>query len=511
MSLRRKTTDYVRAAHYFSDGWALNFWQIADPARIRAELQALRQEGYDAVILVLPWRGVQEDAAGNRLDPFYRRQIVKVLAAVKKAGLRAFVRLSYGYHILPHHGSTAFTDFQRLCFDEERQERWLVYLSEVAKLCRRSGVVSGLFLSWEEFWLPLSSAQDRAQSAREYMARKLGFVHWLREQGVKEIDAIPPRGDPSYHLYHRFKNERIRQLFSTAQACVPDLSMEMRVDKDPQPTDQGIEWLDNDSYGDLAVTRFSYWAPFMGARNEGELLNAEQALVLLEHMLKSVARQGKQAKQLVDQFNFVDDTPDAGGALAQLEPTQIDAFLLGAAPLLKQYAAGHGLWAVRDYRLNVLFNARFLMGMQGWELCSGQCLNRCHRAGIYLAAGSEIRQILSAPISALQRDILFDEFEFELQLKKRDLNCRLSIKINAGDWLPLEVNASATVARATIPILHGDIWENGIEIRLRNEGRGQSIDSVQLYHQEYCVGIHNSNGEAGPLFESIQAFNRALT
>ena len=64
---------FVRAAHYFSDGWPLNFWQIMDPGKLIEELSQIIGDGFNTIILVIPWRGFQSD----QLKPEYSTVISK--------------------------------------------------------------------------------------------------------------------------------------------------------------------------------------------------------------------------------------------------------------------------------------------------------------------------------------------------------------------------------------------------------------------------------------------------
>jgi hypothetical protein len=502
---RFKPPGYVRAAHYFSDGWVLNFWQIADPQRVAPELRQVKADGYNTVILVVPWRGFRPDPSAVDIDQFFWQQLRMVIEAASDEKLMILLRVSYGHHSLPHRGVTSFSEFQRLLFDPDLQQAWSAYLQQVNVLASEYKQVLGVFLSWEEFWGPLSALQNLAQAAREFMGKKIGFLDWCCEQGL-DFEAIPQPQEVSHRHYHRFKNEKIRQMYHLADHAVPGVGMEMRVDRDPCHSDIGVEWLENDTFCD-ASARYSYWAPFMGAENEGERLSAEDSAGLLEHMLREVMQQSQGVGHLVDQFNFVDDSYDEESMLARIETVQVGEFLRLAAPLLRRYSRGYGIWAPRDYHLNILYNARFLMGLEGWDVIKGTPESHWKQAGVCMPSGSCIRQILSSPVAALQRNIPVESFEIELQSSQASGAVELFINLNSSGWISLQADAQASCLRTRIPVLNGDIWENGIQLLIENRGVDVEIDTVLVYHRSYRNGIRDTEGEPGPLLEALRRLN----
>jgi hypothetical protein len=83
--------------------------------------------------------------------------------------------------------------------------------------------------------------------------------------------------------------------------------MEVRVDMDPyRDTDGAAQWFQHDKYADIGLPILTYWAPFMGAQNKGESLTAEEAITNLNSMIDRY----KGIEQIVNQFNFVDRTPE---------------------------------------------------------------------------------------------------------------------------------------------------------------------------------------------------------
>ena len=134
---------------------------------------------------------------------------------------------------------------------------------------------------------------------------------------------LPRPEEPDYNIYHQFMNARIREMYLAARTRIPELGIEIRVDMDRYEDGSGeVSWLESDNFTDIDVTRYTYWAPFMGAENRGELLSSDRALELLRHSLHRMTRGGGHRDHIVDQFNFVDDAPKFHGIHARIEPDQ---------------------------------------------------------------------------------------------------------------------------------------------------------------------------------------------
>ena len=500
--------EFIQAAHYFSDGWPLNVWQVARPAAITDELRAIMADGFNTVILVVPWRGFQTDQLEPAYDPFHVRQLERVLGAADKLGLSVIVRVAYSHSILLHNTPNGVTQAQRLLLDEDTREAWLHYLRTVHGICREFRSFRGGFLCWEEFWHAFGKWQLRKKHRRQELAELTGFLSWLREQGVQGLDTIPKAESEQYAHYHRFANARIREYYELAREAFPDLLMECRVDKDALYREGAIEWLDNDDYRDIEAGRYTYWAPFMGARNEGEKLSAADAEHLLRYMLEEVTGAGTHTNHVVDQFNFVDDAPRFVGVHAEIQPQEVAPFLELAAPLLRHFSRGYGVWAYRDYRQNILYNPRFLMGLRGWEVARGRCRVR-RRGGARLGSDSILRQSLPALVAGLQRAVSFTELILRVDCPTAANAKGLRARINAGSWHSL-ASVESDVLEVAIPVDFGVAIDEGVILELYNEGAPLTLDTVCLYHYVFRARIRQEDGRPGPYHSATVAFNERL-
>ena len=138
----------------------------------------------------------------------------------------------------------------------------------------------------------------------------------------------------------------------------------------------------------------------------------------------------------MDQFNFVDEAPKFKGVHAEIREGQVEEFLQLAAPLLRDKSCGYGVWAYRDYQQNILFNARFLMGMTGWQAPRGRA--RVMRSGgVRLGAGAILRQFLPPVVSGLQRGVGFEKLRLVAAMGRVVADSILEVRINTGPWICL--------------------------------------------------------------------------
>ncbi len=502
---------FVRAAHYFSDGWVLNFWQVMDPRSLDSELKQIIDDGFNTIILVVPWREFQNNQFDPQYDTFFVKQLRRAMAAADRHDLSVIVRVGYSHQIPEGAALSGMTQAQRLLTDPDTQKSWLHYLGRLFEICHGYRSFRYGFLSWEEFWHAFARWQHYPLEYRTTLANDTGFSAYLTSHKLPDILAVPRLEEPEHGHYHAFINYRIAQMYTLALAVFPRLAMEIRVDKDRIIDAEGaIQWVDNDTYNDIADTRMTYWAPFMGAENQGEQLSAKQATVLLSHMLDGVSDGGSSPNHVVDQFNFIDEAPKFKGIHAEIETTQVADFLTLAAPLLAEKSSGYGIWAYRDYRQNLLYNARFLMGQRGWLPSSGHC--KFHsKGGLRLGAGAILRQVLPTRIAGLQSAVPFDHLK--LQVDTHGIlteNHKLSVKINASHWVPLLHNEDGSALIVDIPVYAPIVQHDGIAFELRNEGSAVEISILWLYHYIYRGAIRRESGEPAEHHSALVEFNKQL-
>ena len=477
---------------------------------IRRELTLLREDGFNSIIVVVPWRSFQRGQQPVDYDPFYETQLRLVLAEAQRAGFAVLLRVAYTHQIMLEPGLNGLRWAQSLLSDPVLEDAWLDYFSQISRIVQDYPCCIGGFVSWEELWHGFRVWQEQAGEANAAAARSSGYLAYLDARGIEHENCIPPKDSPQHDDYLSFANTRIAKMFERARSHWPRLGVEYRVDKDPVPTDNGIVWRDNDRFIDWEPHRYSYWAPFMGAKNMGEELSAVEAEVLLQHMLDSTSQQGEFAGQVLEQFNFVDNTQKYLDSHARIAEDQIDEFLQLAVPLFKHYTGGYGLWACRDYRMNLLYNSAFLADCRGWMLTSGARVRAS--GGVRVRRNGRISQRIEPRVNWVQRNHPDREVTLEIDfLRWRGLGAsQLRARINNGAWASCESRTKGRLI-ARVPADLQDVFENGLTFEIENCGRTLTITRVFLYYETYVAGVRGTDGQPGRFLHAIRHFNSELT
>jgi hypothetical protein len=494
--------EYVQATHYFADGWSLNMWQVMRPESIAGDLRQILEDGFNTIILVVPWRGLQK-LDRPEYDDFYLQQLQRVLAEAERQRLSVIVRVAYSHQILIDEAPDSVVQGQRLLTDESVQALWLDGMAKVYEVCSGYRCFRQGFLCWEELWHAFAWWQRLPEEKRREWMQPSGYAAYLEQHDIQTEHIIPTREEAAHQYFHAFANARLRSFYDLAATAFPGLSMEFRVDKDPLYEGDDIRWLNNDNYADLLPFRYSYWAPFMGAANEGEVLDVTAAAGLLEYMLGEVSEQGEHCNHIVDQFNFVDDSPKFRGIHASIGSEDVADFLSAAAPLLRRYSAGYGVWAYRDYRQNLLFNPSFLMGMRGWQVLEGHC-ELLPGEAVTMADDSVLEQFLPSPIAGLQSAVPFES----LTLRVAGSGGTVRARINKGDWQALQVDAATGELVAEIAVVRRQVLRKGLRLELACSGGAARIMGLNLYGYTYVAGLRTVDGDPAEHHGALVAFNR---
>ena len=272
------THKMVKAVHYFADAWPKTFWQEFEVSQIDADIQRIKEDGFNTVILAVPWMGFESnfEARKTRSDPRLYQRLELLLQKIGNAGLNYILRVGFPHDFTPDMD----TDSVQLCLgmyaEEHTLEQWADYLKKLRQVTNRhSKALSGILLSWEDFWCVHFVFSYETEERRKWLAKKLHYDEWLKTQdlGVVKIlmgenaiqfeqIAVPTKDEPSYYLFMKFINEKLGgQILQSTKAVFPETAMELRVDKDPVPSHKGTIWIENDLFLDETNHRGTYWAP----------------------------------------------------------------------------------------------------------------------------------------------------------------------------------------------------------------------------------------------------------
>jgi len=376
--------DYIKSVHYFSSAWPKTFWQNFEEKDVPAELQQIKQDGFNTIVLTVPWRGFEKNFSSDEttsVQAMYAR-LDFLLKEISQLDLRFMLRLGYPHDFTPEVDASILQLCQGMYTDEKTRQQWLKYLGNVKRTVEPyQSHSAGMMISWEDFWCPHFVFTAQPEEKRLELAQAMGYSDWLKSGqnrqnqvkallGVNEITPtntpIPEKTHQSYVLFLDFVDQKLDDILQITRQVFPHTALEIRVDKDPVKVDDGMVWVGHDLYLDDTQHRATYWAPFWGAKNQGELLSADEALAKFDYFLGYVTGDGQNINHVIEQFNFTDNTPYFPNN-ANIEPDEINDFLAQAAPLLKEKSTGYGLLAYRDYADNLFYNAYFEQGLDGWN------------------------------------------------------------------------------------------------------------------------------------------------
>lgn len=97
MNISKKKTNevgFVTSAHYFADEWPINFWN-AEWDNLEEDLKQIRADGFNTVILVVPWREFQPQMDPITYDQTCLIRLKEIIKAAGKQNLNVQIRLGY--------------------------------------------------------------------------------------------------------------------------------------------------------------------------------------------------------------------------------------------------------------------------------------------------------------------------------------------------------------------------------------------------------------------------------
>jgi len=512
----------IKAVHYFSSSWPKSFWEDFEYSQVDNDLAQIKTDGFNTIILVIPWLGFETGFEDGVPEPsrLYDR-FEWLLTKIDQAGLDYGLRVSFPHNFDPENGIGNNQLCTQFFVDSDLRENWVHYLSRIAqRVDEHRDPFKFAFFSWEDFFCPYASIPNMKEDQRLDMARRSGYQTWLAEQfpmqeaellylqsfeSIQEVP-FPERTSPGFSLFLRFVDHfLVNQLLIPGRQVLPELAMEVRVDKDPIHNDGKTFWFEHDLALSDDRLRGSYWGAYYGANNQGELLTADQALRHFEDMLNEVSDDGKNINHIVEQFNFADNTPGYAGRHAQIENDELSGFLKGAAELLKQKSRGYGLWAYHDYADSAIYNSSFELGLHGWG----------SRGEVALITNDDGDQALRMQAEALisQTFIPFDRFAglgpseqltFCANFKRLAEPAHITLMLNGTPLGALDVNE--TTYQCTTMDAQA-IKQAEVEFSVSSNVDIQ-IDDLRLYSYVQSLNVYDEHGQPGPIRNLIVRLNK---
>lgn len=396
---------YVRAAHWFGSGWAVNLWNTDLEVRAQSDFSAIKEDGFNTVVLVVPWSGFAPDPRSGELDAHRVERLLGLMRLADRMDLDVIVRVSYAWDSL---SQASGERLMGLWLDDLVYRAWLDHLAGLWIALKNEPNLLFGFFSWEDLWAVMSLA-EAPLAERLDSAQTSGFRHWLQQRYVLDDVAkrfrskfdswsevpLPSRREPAFKLFLQFLDHAwMERFFRPAQERFPRLSMEIRIDSDPVwDGDSLLEWHGHEAAWNLPGAAWTtlYWSPAMGGENRGELLDPGEAAERLERSLRRVLDHTGGRPIFIGQFLAEDFTPgyEQNGRVPR---ERIDEFLVEATEPLQRYSAGYGLWTWSDYHHDAIANPEFVAGLDGWTEQNGV---RLDENALLMPAGSTLGTILS--------------------------------------------------------------------------------------------------------------------
>lgn len=503
----------IKAATYYSDEWVINFWN-SETENMDEELSEIREDGFNTIIICVPWREFQPLTVGGSFNDYAFEKLERIMESAGKNGLKVMLRLGYTWDYYDE--SDILKRYEELLYKTTTQNSWLSYAEKVYETVSKYPSYAGAFLTWEDFWNFISSAENLTEGYNgRAMAEATGYADYARDnysrQELSELYgkrtdtdsiAFPSKNTDAYRIFLEFYDEWLNSLLEKTQEVFPDISMEVRLDMDTY----GFE---NENEPDGGKKGFTHEATYscknasysanmlsanMGFGTAGELLEAKSTAAMSEQILKRhAAVAGKPV--FCDQFLFTDNTPGFEDN-ARLEESEIDEYLRLMGPVFDENTIGYGVWTYRDYADNIVYNSQFALGLKGWKHYGGVSVETSEGTKMCrMSAGSTLTQDLGS------RNYISPE------------NTKLSMRVKADSEANIRIRLGQS---ETVVPVSGDMTVN---IGLPNQERSLLsihtdkdilIDDIKIYSHITKAGIYTKDGEEGAHLEAIRELNASL-
>ncbi len=401
---------YLKAATYASDAWVSNFWN-SESDHMEEELAQIAADGFNSIVLVLPWREFQPGVVPVSYNRYAFRKLDTVMDAAEAKGLLVELRIGYVWDYYADEGTIATKRYRELLSDSGTRAAWLAYAKQIYRTASAHANFHGGFITWEDFWNYAEDAGNHGRGANSRIAAKTcGYQAWLKKhyslnavneyyQPQEEFKSyedvhIPVRDDHAFKLFLEFYDDFLNDLLQDTQKVFPNLSMEVRLDIDPITAkdgngQDGAEHYRTFSCGDSSYTALMY-SVSMG-QDFGAVISADNAVCTMNEQL-SIVRTHNQGKPVfIDQLLYMDAT-EGFEQNARLAEDHRSSYLTGISDILRTHTNGYAVWTYRNYTNNPVYNHQFALGTKGWNVTGGSVIKRDGSNQLCLQEGGILSQ-----------------------------------------------------------------------------------------------------------------------
>lgn len=501
-----KSPAYLKSATYFSDEWAVNFWNSEDD-HLGEELDQIAADGFNSIILVVPWREFQPGLDPVTYNTYPFEKLIRILEAAEERGLWVTLRVGYTWDYYDD-GTDVRGRFRDLLYDESTQDAWDSYIAKIYETASVYPNFYGGFLTWEDFWSFTYFASELGNTEEGIRWAELsGYTRYVSEHySLEEVSRLygepvdgydslylPEASQPALCLLYEFFDQWLNDFLAHNQEIFPGLSMEVRMDSDLVYDLSGeMYWYSHSAtYAceEASYVALMYGVP-IGHINQGERLTVEEALPTSQEVLDAVLQETEGKKLYIEQFLYMDNTP--GFEMnAQLQDDLVDDYILAMADLLKDRIMGYGVWTYINYGNNLLYNPQFALGDAGWELSGGAEIAEYHGSKqVSLPAGGSLYNGVSQEGSETRIRFTVDgEDEAE-------------VTVTFGGETRTVTAGGGALVELTFPA-----GGSGLTV---TADRLCYIDNVKVYTRVQEGQLYTMDGEEGTCIAAIRQFNKKL-
>jgi len=507
------TAGYLKSATYYSDDWVVNFWN-SESRHMDQELARIAQDGFNNIILVVPWREFQPGMSPCTYNQYAWDKLDRVMDAAAAQGLSVMLRVGYTWDYCG--AGNVMERYQGLMQEGTERSAWLEYVGRLYQAASSHENFCGGFLTWEDFWNFTESSASLGNGVKgRSMAKACGYVDYARENyELEELEEMyghklsgyddlyfPARDSQARSVFYGFYDQFLNELLADSQTVFPGLSMEVRLDVDPVEHKDGSQegFMHSSTFpsGSAAYTSAMYGIP-MGFMNEHERVTAAEALEKVPVFLNRLHVYSGGKPVYLDQFLFTDNTVGYEYN-AQLRDDEKSLYLEGVAPILKNSTMGYGIWTYRDYGDNKLFNAQFALGMDGWRFSGGSCIVEDENGkSAMIPSGGNIYQNLGGRMTGNTGKDTYVKLRTGAAEK-----CRLTIRMGSQ---------SRTVdvkEERKVELKFSNCRPSDFTISVSG-GKGAYVDDVQVYTFVTQGELYNMDGSEGKCIEALRLMNQKL-
>ncbi len=114
------------------------------------ELKQIREDGFNSIILVVPWREFQPSMAPEHYNDYAWEKFDRVMKAAKAQDLKVMLRVGYTWDY--YSSENVLARYEKLLYDSETKKAWLHYAKRLYEKASAYDNFSGGFITWEDFW-----------------------------------------------------------------------------------------------------------------------------------------------------------------------------------------------------------------------------------------------------------------------------------------------------------------------------------------------------------------------